>query len=302
MDFRQLRYFIAVAEELHFRRAAERLHLSQPALSKQIRALENSIEIELFDRTKHWVRLTPAGTEFLATARGVLQQLERGVKVAQQVSRGEIGKLGIGFPNPALLTIVPKILEQYRSLYPKVKLTFVGGGTETQVEALRTHQVDVSLLYTPIQEDNLCTYPLYEERFLVALPSSHPLAKQKQVALKSLANEPLILYPRSLAPVLYNEFIQCCAQAGFVPNIVQEGEMTDTRLGLVAAEVGIAFIITGLQNLRLKGVIYRPLNDNFPKLKLSLAWRKAESSLLVHEFLKIAKAIANKHFSSSIIF
>ena len=292
MELRQLRYFTAVAEELHFGRAAERLHLSQPALSKQIKALESSLEIQLFDRTKHWVRLTPAGRQFLVTARHTLQQLEQGVKVARQVACGEVGRLGVGFPNPALLTIVPNILDRYRSRYPEVELTLFGGGTETQVEALRTHQVDVSMVYTPIREDTISTYPLYEEAFLVALPQSHPLAKQKRVTLKSLADESFILYPRSLAPSLYNEFLQCCAQTGFVPNIVQEGEMTDTRLGLVAAGMGIAFIIAGLQNLRLKGVVYRPLGDDFPKLNLAVAWRKGESSPLVHEFLKITKAIA----------
>lgn len=291
MEFRQLIYFIAVAEELNFSRAAQRLHLSQPALSKQIQALENSLEIELFNRTKHWVKLTPAGKQFLVTARNTLQQLEQGVKAARQVARGEIGGLRIGFPNPALLTIVPNILDRYRSLYPEVELTLLGGGTETQVEALQTHQADVSLVYTPIREDSLSTYPLYEETFLVALPKSHPLTKQKQVTLESLANESFILYPRSLAPNLFNEFLQCCNRAGFVPNIVQEGEMTDTRLGLVAAGMGVAFIISGLQNIRLKGVVYRPLADNFPKLKLAIAWRKGESSPLVHEFLKITKAL-----------
>ena len=292
MELRQLKYFIALAEELHFGRAAEKLHLSQPALSKQIQALENSIEVKLFDRTKHWVRLTPAGKQFLATARSTLQELEQGIKVARQIARGKIGKLGIGFPNPALLTIVPNILQQYRSRYPKVELTLFGGGTETQVEALRTHQVDVSFVYTPIREATLFVYPLYEETFVVALPKLHSLAKQKRVLLKSLADEPFILYPRSLAPSLYNEFLQCCARAGFVPNIVQEGEMTDTLLGLVAAGVGIAFIIAGLQNLRLKGVVYRPLDDNFPKLKLALAWRKGESSPMVQEFLEITRIIA----------
>ena len=295
MEFRQLIYFIAVAEELNFSKAAERLHLSQPALSKQIRALESSLELELFNRTKHWVRLTPAGKQFLVTARGTLQQLEQGVKVARQIASGETGRLRIGFPNPALLTIMPNILKEYRSLYPQVELTLVGGGTETQVEALRTHQVDVSLVYTPIYEDSLSLCPLYEETFLVALPKSHSLAKRKRVALKSLADEPLILYPRSLAPVLYSEFLQCCNRAGFVPNIVQEGEMTDTRLGLVAAGVGVAFIIAGLQNLRLKGVIYRPLENNFPKLKLALAWRKEESSPLVPQFLKITKALVQNN-------
>jgi DNA-binding transcriptional LysR family regulator len=156
-----------------------------------------------------------------------------------------------------------------------------------------THQVDVSFVYTPIRADTLSVYPLYEETFLLALPQSHPLTRQREVSLKSLANESFILYPRSLAPVLYNEFLQCCTQAGFTPNIVQEGEMTDTRLGLVAAGMGIAFIISGLQNLRLKGVVYKPLGDVFPRLKLAVAWREEESSVLVDEFIKITKAIVH---------
>ncbi len=123
MELRQLVYFIAVAEELHFGKAAERLHLSQPALSKQIHALENSLKIKLFERTRHWVRLTPAGKNFLTTARSTLQQLETGIKVAQQVARGEIGRLRIGFPNPALLTILPHVIEEYRRVYPQVELT-----------------------------------------------------------------------------------------------------------------------------------------------------------------------------------
>ncbi len=130
------------------------------------------------------------------------------------------------------------------------------------------------------------------------MPSSHPLAKRKQISLKSLADEPLILYPRSLAPVLYNELVRCCQKAGFDPNIVQEGEMTDTRLGLVAAGVGIAFVIAGLQKLRLKGVVYRALKDDFPKLKLAVAWRKGESSPMVNEFRQITKAIVNSQSKS----
>jgi DNA-binding transcriptional LysR family regulator len=131
---------------------------------------------------------------------------------------------------------------------------------------------------------------LYEETYLAALPSSHRLTKHKQISLQSLANEPLIFYPRSLAPVFFAHFIHCCEQAGFLPNIAQEAELGQTRLGLVAAGVGISFVLSALQNLSAKGVVYRPLSDNFPTLKLALAWRKNESSPVVHEFIKVLKS------------
>lgn len=121
------------------------------------------------------------------------------------------------------------------------------------------------------------------------MPLSHRLAKQKQISLQSLANEPLIFYPRSLAPVFFTHFIQCCEQAGFLPKVVQEAELGQTRLGLVSAGVGISFVLSPLQNLSTKGVVYRPLSDKFPTLKLALAWRQNESSPVVHEFIKVLK-------------
>jgi DNA-binding transcriptional LysR family regulator len=134
-------------------------------------------------------------------------------------------------------------------------------------------------------------YPLFEERYIAALPISHRLARHKQIALQSLANEPLIFYPRSLAPVLYANFIKCCEEAGFIPNIVQEAELAQTRLGLAAAGVGITFVLSDMQNLSAKGVVYRPLSEGFLALKLALAWRQDESSPAVQECIKIVKII-----------
>jgi DNA-binding transcriptional LysR family regulator len=147
MELRQLKYFIRVAEELHFGRAAESLHLSQPALSKQIQALEDSLEIQLFERTKHWVRLTSAGQKFLETAHRILHEVEEGIQVTRQVANGEIGRLRIGFTEATLFSLAPNIVRTYREQYPQVKLILTSGGTEAQVEAIRTHQIDVGFVY-----------------------------------------------------------------------------------------------------------------------------------------------------------
>jgi DNA-binding transcriptional LysR family regulator len=289
MELRQLKYFIAVAEELHFGRAAESLHLSQPALSKQIQALEEGLEIQLLERTKHWVKLTIAGQRFLETARRILDEVELGIEATRQIATGEMGRLRIGFTEATLFSLAPDIVKIYRKQYPQVELILTSGGTEAHVEALRTHQIDVGFVYLPIREPSLSIHPLFEEVYIAALPASHRLARQKEIALQALVTEPLIFYPRSLAPVLYANFIKCCEQTGFVPKIVQEAELAQTRLGLAAAGVGITFVLANMQNLSAKGVVYRPLTGNFLTLKLALAWRQNESLPVVYEFLKVLK-------------
>lgn len=236
VEFRQLKYFIAVAEELHFGRAAESLHLSQPALSKQIQALEDSLEIQLFERTKHWVKLTPSGQKFLETARRILHQVEEGIQVTRQVADGQSGRVRVGFTEATLFSLAPKIFSTYRR-YPQVNLILSSGGTESHVEQLRTHQIDVGFVYLPIREPTLAVLPLYEETYIAAMSASHPLAKQERLSIQSLANYPLIGYP----------------------------------------------------HLSAQGVVYRPLSDDFPKLKLAVAWRQNESLSVVHEFIKVLK-------------
>jgi DNA-binding transcriptional LysR family regulator len=295
MELRQLESFVTVAEELHFGRAAQALHLSQPALSKQIQALEDGLGIKLFERTKHWVRLTIAGQKFLETAYRILQEVEEGTQVARQVANGEIGRLRIGFTEATLFSLAPDIVKIYRERHPQVELILSSRGTEANVEALRTRQIDVGFVYLPIREPSLSIHPLFEERYIAALPISHRLARQKQIALQSLANEPLIFYPRSLAPVLYANFIKYCDQAGFAPNIVQEAELAQTRLGLVAAGAGITFVLSDMQSLSVKDVVYRPFAENFLTLQLALAWRQNESSPTVYELLKVLENIGSIH-------
>lgn len=292
MEFRQLKYFITLAEELHFGRAAERLHLSQPALSKQIQALEDDLEIQLFERTKHQVKLTSAGKYLLETAHRVLHDTEQGIQVAKKLTKGEIGLLRIGVTTPALYSIVPELLRKYRNRFPTVELALTGMSTEDQVEALRNRQIDVGFLSPPIREKTLALQVVYEEPYLVALPKSHPLANQEYVSLASLADEPIIFYPRSKGPSLHAQFVRLCGQAGFVPNIVQEVEMPHIRIGLVAAELGVTFIASSIQSLTMAGVIYKTLVDDFLKLQIALAWRQEEQFPGIREFISLAEKCA----------
>ena len=157
---------------------------------------------------------------------------------------------------------------------------------------MRTHQIDIGFVYLPIREPTLVVEPLYEESYIAALPESHPLAKKQPISIHDLANEPLIFYPRSLAPVLYANFIKSCEQAGFVPNIVQEAELAQTRLGLAVAGIGITFVLADVKTLSVKGVVYQPFVDKFLTLKLALAWRRTESSSVVHEIIKMLQTTA----------
>jgi DNA-binding transcriptional LysR family regulator len=285
MEFRQLKYFITVAETLHFGRAAESLHLSQPALSKQIQALEENLEVQLFERTKQWVKLTPAGHKFIEIAHRVLREVEEGVQVTRQVADGQIGHIRVGLTEATTFYLTPSILELYHKHHPQVELILTSGGTESNVEALRTHQLDVGFVYLPIREPLLSLHPLYDETYVVALSKTHPLTRHKSIPIQALADQPLIFYPRSLAPVLYANVLKCCEKAGFTPNIVQEAELAQTRLGLAAAGVGMTFVLADMQSLSAKGIVYRPLAGDFPILPLAIAHRQTEESPVVHQFV-----------------
>jgi DNA-binding transcriptional LysR family regulator len=289
MEFRQLKYFITVAETLHFGRAADSLHLSQPALSKQIQALEDSLEVKLFERTKQWVKLTPAGQKFIETAHRILHEAEAGIKIVRQVADGQIGSVRIGFTEATTFYLAPSLLKFYQQHHPQVNLILSSAGTESNVEALRTHQLDVGFVYLPIREPLLSLHPLYDETYVVALARAHPLAKYDRIPIQALAHQPLIFYPRSLAPVLYANLVKCCERAGFTPNIVQEAELAQTRLGLAAAGAGITFVLADMQNLSAKGIVYRPLAEDFPTLKLAIAHRRDENSPVVHQLITLCR-------------
>ncbi|MBF2026877.1 MAG: LysR family transcriptional regulator [Oscillatoriales cyanobacterium C42_A2020_001] len=290
MELRHLHYFIAVAEELNFSRAAERLHMAQPPLSQQIRQLETELGFQLFHRTKRQVQLTEAGQTFLVEVQQVLQQLDHAVHVGRQASRGEVGQLAIGFVSSTAYNVLPPILQAFRRQVPNVTLELQELTTREQLQALVEGKLDVGFARPPVEQPELATATIFREPLMVALPDSHPLQKRDQVSVRSLANEPFILFPRVVAPGLYDPIISLCLQVGFSPQVVQEAIQMQTIVSLVAAEMGVAIVPLSLQNLQRQGVIYKPLQDSTPMVEVLMIWRKYPSPT-VQRFLDITTQV-----------
>ncbi|MEH2209128.1 LysR family transcriptional regulator [Nostoc sp.] len=302
MELRHLRYFVTLAEELHFGRAAERLHIAQPPLSQQIRQLEAELGFELFHRTKRKVKLTEAGQVFLGEVQQIMRQLQQAIQVGRQTSRGEIGQLVVGFVSSAAYNILPIILRTFRSYVPGVSIELRELTTDQQLEWLREGRMDVGLLRPPVEENRFSCETIFQESLMVALPEAHLLASQSNVCLTSLANEPFILFPRILAPGLYDLIISLCQQAGFSPKVAQEAIQMQTIVSLVAAEMGVAIVPASLQNLQRIGVVYKTVQEPTPKVAfvadvgaaIAMIWRKNETSPTVLKLVEIVKQAAQQ--------
>jgi DNA-binding transcriptional LysR family regulator len=294
MELRHLRYFVAVAEELHFGRAAKRLQMAQQPLSRQIRDLEREMAVPLFHRTKRTVRLTESGQVFLIEVRKLLQQAEQAVLLAQQTDRGEIGRIAIGFTGPALNRIVPQIVRLFKSRHAQIELSLERLQTNEQVAALMSGQLQVGLLHPPIASDLLKLETIYREPLAVFLPDSHPLATLSKISIQDLAGEPFILFPRQVGPVLYDRIILLCQQAGFSPNVVQEVISQQTIVGLVAAGIGISLLHASAQEAMYKGVVIKSLIEPTPELELAVAWHPDTMSATLSAFLDIAREVASE--------
>lgn len=290
MELRHLRYFITVAEELHFGRAAQRLHIAQPPLSQQIRQLEEELGVILFHRTKRSVQLTDAGQVFLEEAKQVLIQAAQAVQAAQRASRGEIGQLVVSFVSSAAYNVLPKILQAFRARFPEVNLALHELTTDKQLQGLRDGWIDVGFLRPPIEDDTLSLATIFQESLVVALPEIHPLSRQPQVPLKALINEFFILFPRPLGPKLYDQIVGLCQQAGFSPNVVQEAIQMQTIVSLVAAEIGIALVPASVQNLQRRGVIYKAIQEATPKAEIAVIWLSNDLSSVLHQFLSVVRS------------
>lgn len=292
MELRQLRYFIAVAEELHFRRAAERLHISQPPLSQQIRALEDELGFVLLTRTRRRVQLTPAGEAFLRDARVVLGELEGAVATARRINAGQTGRLRIGFVGSALLSIVPGTVERFRAARPGVAIELRERSTADQLRAVSAGLVDVGLVRPPIEDDgDLRVETVLRERTVAALPAGHELASLSRVPLRRLAAEPLVLFPRDQAPGFHDLLIGALAETGTGagPRVIQYAPEMLTIIGLVAAGTGVSLVPASVIRLALDGVTYRPVSGA-PRSELVAITRASDDSALVRAF--VAEAMA----------
>lgn len=292
MELRHLRYFVAVAEELHFHRAAERLHISQPPLSQQVRALEAELGVQLLERNRRSVSLTAAGAVFLREAREILASVDAATEAARSVARGEAGRLALGFVGSAMHGALPGVLRAHRRAYPKVQLVLTELPTAGQLEALMAGRIDAGVIRPPVREAGLAFETIATEPFVVALPEDHPLASRDEVALAELVEEPFVLLARREAPGLHESLGRAMADAGGVPAVVQEAREMQTVVGLVAAGLGVSLVPASVGDDAHRGVAYRPVAGVAPTVELALAWRPEDRSPVLAAFLETARGAA----------
>lgn len=292
IDLRRLRYFVAVAEELSFRRAAERLRMAQPPLSSQIKQLEGELEVRLFDRIGRGVRLTEAGEFLLDEARRLLVQVGQTVDMTRRVGNGEVGRLAIGFLPSVGHGVLPSVLREFRARFPEVDLQLRELNPDQQVQELHHKRIDVGFLYLPLEDIALSIEPVFRECLIVALPEQHPLADEPWVPLRALSGEPFILPPQHQVPGCYSRIMQACHQAGFSPRAVQKDVwLMQTSVDLVAAGIGVALVAGSLRNLGRAGVVYKTLRDPSPVLEIGVVWHRGEDGPVLRSFLDVVSTI-----------
>jgi len=292
MELRHLRYFVALAEELSFTRAAERLHISQPPLSIQIGQLEEQVGAALFDRTSRRVQLTPAGQAFLHDARSILERVEAAGSHARAVAKGLAGRIEIGLSGSHFQGPLPRLIAGYMKDYPDVAVVLNELTPATQLEALRHRRIDLSISRTPVDDIDLVSTRLWSDPVQVALPRGHALARRRRLALRDLRNERFVMLrfdSSAYAQHLHDQ----CVQAGFAPNIVQLVLEVPAMIGLVAVGIGIALVPASLGHLHAAEVAYVPVGPEALHSEVYVVRRRSEDSGVVNGFLQLITASAH---------
>jgi DNA-binding transcriptional LysR family regulator len=290
MDLRHLRYFLAVAEELHFTRAAEKLGIQQPPLSQQIRQLEDELGAKLFHRLTRGVELTEPGMYLVTEARHILDQVERAKATVQSMARGTCGHIRVGFSNASYFNpVVSQVIHDYRERYPDVVLTPVQSVTASLVHALHRSDVDVAFLRAPFDEEGLGSDLIVEEPLVAVIPASHPLGTQRGLELASLAREAFLMFPRSTSPGFYDSIISACQRAGFSPKLGQETPDIPSIVHLVGAGFGVSIVPKALTQIHAEGVVYVPLIGDAPMAWTRLSYRRNDASVAVRNFIATAR-------------
>ena len=302
MELRHLRYFIAVAEEGHITRAAERLGMQQPPLSRQIKEIERELDVQLFRRKARGVELTDAGRTLLNDARAMLVHLDHSLESTRRAARGEQGQLSIGYTSAAAChPLVPRVIREFRKAFPLISVTPTEGFPHDLLERIRKEQLDLAFVRTPIAStQGMVIDRLLEEGLVVALPGEHVLAQGKNVgtkpvSLKALAGETFIFYgrPNAALTIQSNALVAACQAAGFTPHVGYVVPDMLSRLNLVAAGLGIVVMSASMQRMNIEGVAYRPIKASAQlKAPLMLVSRRGDYSAVVRQFLKLAKQTA----------
>lgn len=290
MEMHQLRYFIAVAEELHFGRAAQRENVSQPPLSLQIRKLEEELDVKLFERTKRRVAITPAGSAFLPEAKAIIAATAHASRVAKRAYRGEIGLVNIGFVHSASLGYLPALIGPFRQSYPEIEIRFHEMTVSEQMEALSKGRIDVGIVRPPIEEPEMTSFDVVSEPFCAVVPAKHPAAERTSIKLAELAQEDFVFYPKHRSPAFYNQLMTMCSSRGFLPRTVVEANTMYTAIGLVGTGAGIALVPQSVSCIGIPSVRYVPLSDRDEAATLTLVHSAGKVSQSTRKLIEFAAA------------
>jgi DNA-binding transcriptional LysR family regulator len=289
IELRHLRYFVAVAEELHFGRAALRLHLAQPPLSQQIRKLEEILGYPLFLRTSRAVKLTSAGEVFLERAKRTLHNVQEDMEEARSVGRGEEGFLRVGFIGSAMLTPLPAMLGRYRRLYPKVNLQLHESHTSAVVQKLLKGELDAGFLRDSGQVSGLEIEPLFSEPFIAVVPKKHPLARHKTISAKELRDEPFVFFSPSAGTLAYEKPVSICEEYGFRPHVVQEAPQWLTIMRLIGAGLGVTIAPACVKQIAAPNIVCLSLRRATVESDIELAYRTSEDRPIVDAIAMVAR-------------
>ena len=295
MELRHLRYFVAVAEELHFGRAAERLHMAQPPLSQQIRQLEDELGVRLFDRSQRRVQLTDGGRMVLGEARRTLAQAELVITTARRAAEGSAGFLRVGFSSSAPYTTLPAILRSFRAQFPDVVMNLFERSTEEQIDLLASGAIDIAFVRRPVENapESVTIKTILREPLVLALPQGHPLQHRRSVDARVLARESFVLFPRHAAPGLYDQIDSIFRKAGFKPKVAQEAVQMQTIVSLVSAKLGIAIVPASIRNLHRERVVYLALRPT-ATTEMAIAYDGNNRSLVLQSFLRAVAKLSDR--------
>ncbi|MDQ2646859.1 MAG: LysR substrate-binding domain-containing protein [Myxococcota bacterium] len=289
LELRTLRYFVAVAEQKHFGRAALEVGIAQPPLSRQIQRLEQNLGFSLFDRSRRKIELTAAGEVLLGHARSLLDAVETAIREAERTSLGERGRVAVGYPSSLAYTGLVGLLRAFRAEFPDVELTVRELSITEQLDAIKNGQLDVGFVRAPIADPSLSAECVRREPLVIALPIDHALARQSRLELARLAEEPFVFFPRPRAPWFFDLLIGLCQKAGYNPRILQEVPQADV-LSLVAAGFGISIMPESVREMRRADVVFRPF-VGAPTTELLLVWRSEDTSPSRRAFVNLVRQV-----------
>jgi DNA-binding transcriptional LysR family regulator len=289
MELRRLRYFLAVAEERHFGRAAARLGIAQPPLSRQVQALESDVGHALFDRSRRQIELTPAGAILVEHARRLVEATERAKLETRRVGRGEVGSLVVGYTSSIAYSGLTELLRAYRQQHPAVEIALHEASPQAVVDAIKARRMDVGFVRGPLADAALCVERVLDEPLLLAMPDDHPLRRRRIIEPASLANHPFVLFPRERSPWFYDHIIRLCRSAGFAPLVAQSAPATDV-VSLVAVGLGVAIVPESWRELRRERIVFRPIAGN-PRIDLLLVRSTAEPGPVSQRFLDLVRRL-----------